>query len=208
MLGGFCLNVRRLVKTKNECEKVNFSLKNGTEREVIDSVYKQESDLGILFFHEGRKEYLMKNINDRHLSYNTLGTLSLNVNLRKDHPLMRGGEFDFSKLKDYPFVHYINSLYSRITNMEDSSKLDFVNLDKEISIFDRETKCKIVTETDAYSIGCKLHPNFLKYFDWVSIAIPGILVNAGYIINKNEFISTETQYFLDILKEELSDITL
>ena len=75
-------------------------------------------------------------------------------------------------------------------------------------LFDRDVKFKVVSETDAYGIGTKLHPNFSKYYDWVRIPIPDIYAKIGFIHSTTRPIKAETQKYIDILKEELKGLII
>ena len=75
-------------------------------------------------------------------------------------------------------------------------------------MFDREVKFKIVNETDAYGVGCKLHPNLTKIYDWVRIPIPDVYARIGYIHNINRPLSTEAEIYIKILEEELKGLII
>ncbi|PAB59613.1 LysR family transcriptional regulator [Anaeromicrobium sediminis] len=198
----------KYVKLNSNNENFNFELINAQGFEVIDKVYKQEADLGIFIIVERKLENFIDHLKDRNLTYVSLGKLSFYVNVRQGHPILKHKDSLFYELHKYPFVHYKESIYNQYGDIFDTEEFNFINFDKEISVFDRDVKCKIVNETDAYGIGCKLHPNFSKNFNWVLIPIPDIYVEIGHIHSSTRPMSIESQTYINILKEELNGLIL
>lgn len=198
----------KYVKSNANVEKMNYELINAQGFEVVDKVYKQEADLGIFLIMEKKLGNFIDHLKDRNLSYTSLGKLPFYVSVRQGHPILEHKDSLFHELHKYPFVHYRESIYDQMGDAFVSEAFEFINYDKEIFVFDRIVKCKIVNETDAYGIGCKLHPDFSKYFDWALIPIPDVYGNIGYIHSTNRPMSMESQTYIDILKEELKVLVL
>lgn len=196
----------KYVKLNSNKQKLNFELINAQGFEIIDKVYKQEADLGIVIIMEKKLENFIDYLKDRSLSYTSLGKLSFYVNVRQGHPILQHKDSIFYELHKYPFVHFRENILNPNRDGFYTEEFNFINFDKEIFVFDRDVKCKIVNETDAYGVGCKLHPNFSKYFDWVLIPIPDVYAEIGYIHGANRTMSIECQTYINILKKELNGL--
>lgn len=198
----------KFVKLNSDAEKVKFELSNALGIEVIDKVYKQEADLGVLLIMDSRRDDYIEHLNDRNLSYTPLGKLAFYVKIRQGHPALEHEDTFFHELHKYPYIHYRESMYIQQADVYTTDDMSFINFDKEIFVFDRDAKRKIVSQTNAYGIGCKMHPHLSKSFNWVLIPIPGVYTEIGYFHSRNRPLGLESQAYLEILKEELKGLIL
>jgi len=198
----------KFVKLNSDNEKIKYELTNERGFEVIDKVYKQEADLGVLLIMQNSRDEFITHLEDRNLSYTSLGKLGFFVKVRSGHPILEHKETIFRELHKYPYIHYKESMYIHQTDVYSYDYLEFININKEICVFDRNVKCKIVSETNAYSIGCKMHPHLSKTFDWVLIPIPDIYTEIGYFHKKSIPMGVESQKYIELLKEELRELIL
>lgn len=198
----------KYVKFNSSAEKINFEMMNAQGFDVIDKVYKHDADLGIILILESMTDQFSEHLNDRNLSFTTLGKLPFFINLRKNHPALEVKENFLYELQNYPAVLYRDSTYNQREDWLDSGYFDFINPEKLIYVFDRDMKFKIMSETDAYGIGTKLHPNFSKYYDWIRIPIPDVYVKIGYIHGINRPMKAEAQSFIELLKTELEGLVI
>lgn len=198
----------KFVKLNSDNEKIKFELTNERGIEVIDKVYKQEADLGVLLIMQSSRDEFITHLNDRNLSYTSLGKLGFYVKVRSGHPALEHKETIFHELYKYPYVHYKESMYIHQTDVYNSDYIQFINFDKEIHVFDRSVKCKIVSETNAYSIGCKMHSHLSEIFNWVLIPIPDVYTEIGYFHKKSIPMGVESLKYIELLKEELRGLVL
>jgi len=198
----------KYVKQNSNTEKMNYELLNAQGFEVVDKVYKQEADLGIIILLEDKLDHFRDHLKDRNLEFSKLGCLSFYVNVRQGHPVLESKENLFIELKKYPVVLYRESTYIQSDDSFLADPFDFINKDKTIYVFDRDVKFKIVSETDAFGIGTKLHPNFSKYYDWVRIPIPDVYASIGYIHGINRPMKAEVRNYIELLKIELEGLTI
>ncbi len=198
----------KFVKLNSDGEKIKYELTNERGIEVIDKVYKQEADLGVLLIMQDTRDELITHLEDRNLNYTSLGKLGFFVKVRSGHPILEHKETIFRELYKYPYVHYNESMYIQQTDVYKNDYLEFINSNKEINVFDRNVRCKIVSETNAFSIGCKMDPHLSKSFDWKLIPIPDVYTELGYFHKKSIPISVESQKYIELLKEELRGLIL
>lgn len=192
----------KLCKEYEAKSKVIFNIKNDDLMGVIKSVYNLESDIGVLLINKQSLELCESIIKTNNIEFVKLYDVSVNVNISKTHPLVSKEPFPFEELKDYMYVRYDDN-NNTISYIPELSSLNIINPNKIISVTDRELKCNVVSQTNAFSIGCTLHPRFLKNFNIVAIPIPGNFSTLGYVKLKNSILSDEAKDFIKILRDIL-----
>ena len=197
-----------LCKKHENKSNIQLTIKTHNYLECIDSIYKNQSDLGIVLLTPFLKNYVVDTLKNKNITLTPLKKLSININVRKGHPLIiHDNEIDFNKLKEYPFVNYYSEEQNEFSFLPEVLFMNIVNKNKIISVNDRETRCNIVSTTNAFSIGCTLHPQVQNFFNWISIPIPNIYVELCYMKLKSRELSKEALMFLEILNHELINIT-
>lgn len=181
--------------------KLDFNIKNDDLMGVIESVYNLECDLGILLINDQSLELCESILKTYNIEFFKLYNVPVNINISDTHPLVSKDPFPFEELKDYMYVRYADEKSNTISYMPELSTLNIISPNKVISVTDRELKCNVVSQTDAFSIGCTLHPRFLKNFNIVAIPIPGSFSTLGYVKLKNSILSDEAKSFIKILKK-------
>jgi DNA-binding transcriptional LysR family regulator len=192
----------KLCKEYESKSKVVFNIKNDDLMGVIKSVYNLESDIGVLLINKQSLELCESIIKTNNIEFFKLYDVSVNVNISKTNPLVSKEPFPFEELKDYMYVRYDDN-NNTISYIPELSSLNIINPNKIISVTDRELKCNVVSQTNAFSIGCTLHPRFLKNFNIVAIPIPGNFSTLGYVKLKNSILSDEAKDFIKILRDIL-----
>ncbi len=198
--------IKLCLKYEQNNESLNFTILNAEMMEVINSVAKLESDLGFILINNSAQKVCTDILQAKNIDCVSIGDLSLNVNLRSNHPLLDELPFPFYKLNEYMFVKYANEKNYPLSYMPDLTTLKIINPRKIVSVNDRELKCNIVSQTNAFSIGCTLHPDFMCKFNIVSIPIPNNFASLCYIKTKNSYLSPEAISFIELLKKELVGI--
>ncbi len=187
----------------NRDEKLDFSIRTEDLMGVIDGVACCRYDLGILVINNQSLALCDSILSSNHMESFRITEMPVNVNISKKHPLLSVSPFPFEKLNNYMFVKYESEKTNSISYMPELSSLKIINPNKTITVTDRELKCNVVSQTTAFSIGCKLHPRFMSKFDIVAIPIPGNFATLSYIKLKNSYLTKESKRFLEILRREL-----
>ena len=175
--------------------------------DIIDDVANFNSNLGVLLINNTSEELCKKILDSKNLSFVPLYKLTVNINLRVDHPLAHIEPFPFEKLSRYMFVKYSEGKNAELSYMPELKSLNIINPDKIISVSDRDLKCSTISETDAFGVGCTLYPEFMSHYKITAIPIPDNFAILGYIYIKNSHLSTEAKEFIALLKEELSEFS-
>lgn len=129
------------------------------------------------------------------------------VRVRDGHPLLLEGALDgtpkgFKRLSAYPYVDYLQleSLLG-IFNQGAASPFGYSG---RIHVDERETRLRIVSETDAYSIGAYASHGRFRSYGLVSIPLGFETVLLG-IIRKGDEKLADTARYLELLREEIPE---
>ncbi len=186
-----------------DCAKLNFYLMNTDADSIIENVYLNKSDLGILLLPKNMPSTLLSLCDKKDLTVSRIRELCFNVNLSKNHPLLKEKYFDIKKLRNYPFVDYGMNILS---SSSDLIKMGIIDEDKRILVDERDTRCHIVATSNAFSIGCGLHPRIRERYNWVCIPLPDVVFQMVSIHRSDSLISAETRRYLQILKQEIAEV--
>jgi Transcriptional regulator len=183
--------------------KVELSCENIPFPEGIKALYNLRLDILTMIIHSYLIDSLESNVKNHNLEVFYIKNIPMNVNLREGHPLAVGDEIDVSKLADYPYADYVVPGIIEGTNREMGS---FINYKYRIATDERDTRCRIVSTTDAFSIGCKLPEAMLKRYNMVSYRLKGIDTRLCCIMRSGEKDREEIVDYLRLLNEEIAEI--
>ncbi|MGE5629596.1 MAG: LysR family transcriptional regulator [Caulobacteraceae bacterium] len=183
--------------------KLNFIITNADADSIIENVYLNKSDLGILLLPQNMPSTLLSLCDKKDLTVSAIRELCFNVNLSRNHPLLKDKDFDIKKLRNYPFVDYEMKILS---SSSDLVRMGIIDPDKRILVDERDTRCHIVATTNAFSIGCGLHPRIRERYNWVCIPLPGIVFQMVSIHRRDSSLSAEARRYLQILKREIAEV--
>lgn len=181
-------------------DRIDFLLTNTNAQEIIDRVYLNKSNLGILMIPTEDMGSLRSACDNRGLTRQNIQKMKFYVNLNRRHPLLQEPHFDFCKLRDYPFVDYGEKV---LTTHMGLTHLDIIDPSKRILVGERDTRCYIVSISNAFSISAGLHPRVSERYDWVNIPLPGIESLMTAVWRSDQKQSQETKRYLALLQEEI-----
>lgn len=194
-----------------DSSKINFSIYSDSSKQIIENVYLNESDLGIILVNPDVLTGYINTAEKKSLRFQAIKEVAINVNIHKDHPLLKKDSFNFEDLYNYPFVNYhFNTLsnFSLISDFPEIFSMGLVNLDKIINVDEKETRRNIVISTDAFSIGTAYHPNMARIDEIVSIPIPGVEMVFALIVKDNQPYSEELELFMNLIMEEFLKLVI
>lgn len=196
--------------SKYEDDKnINFSIYTDSSKDIIEKIYMNKRDLGIVLMDPIVLEGYIRAFGNKNLDFKIMKNMIVNVNLKKDHPLIENGELDFEKLNKYPFVNYnFNNVshYDIINDFPEIVSRGYINFDKMINIDEKETRRQIILSTNAFSIGASFHPDMERIDEIVSIPIENIKMILALIIRKDTENREEIKVFTDFFLKELEKI--
>lgn len=176
-----------------------FRLSNRQTSLLLDMVYQGNCDFGIFAYSSGQSSEIRDTINKYHLTMKHLKTFACNVNFRQGHPAL-DGEFHIEKLWNYPFVDYSGKGFF---SYHELASANIINPSRMILVDERELRCRLVSETDAFSIGIPLSNKERTRFDWVSIPYPDLMLNLAYVYKGTQPLDAMSLHYLELLNQEL-----
>lgn len=179
---------------------MNFSIQTNTSNNILENVYMGKADLGIMLINKITLDTYKNMLPNRGISFEVVESLKLNINIRRDHPLLKDNKLDFKKLNNYPHVSYN---YNLISDFPEVFSMGLINPNKTIITSDSTIRGQVITSTDAFGIGSDLHPSS-KILDYiVSIPIPSLEVLLVVIHQIRDSQASELVSFKKYLKAEL-----
>ena len=183
-------------------QNFQFVLMHYTTTQILHELYKGNYELGLFVYSRSQSAMINDLVAKYHLSMKDIKTLHCNINLRQGHPALEG-EFHPKKLWHYPFVDYNTNGYYTYQELFNAN---IVNPSRIFLIEEREMRCKIVSETDAYSIGLPMSQKEQKRLGWISVPFPRLQLNLAYVHKSDQPLSSISKRYLELLNTELIQI--
>ena len=126
----------------------DFAFREMKASEVIDDVYNQKSELGIIYMSDANREQVLKSLEAKHLEFRHLTECNAFVYLYKNHPLAEKESISLDELSDYQFVTYDRS---DVTAFFTGEALKRRELTQAITVADRATVLSLLKSLDGYT---------------------------------------------------------
>ncbi len=191
-------------------DKINLYVYFNDISEVIDDVYEEKSDMGIIFTSSPSKKVWLDILKARNIEYVTLKKSLLSILISKNDPLSKKSTINVNDLEDYAFIYYQDDNEKNLTFLNEHSLLTKNNHKKTICSTDRALSYKIISRTKAFTFVYNQHENCSKIHNLTCVPFnSGTNSNAvaelGYIKIAEKELSEYSQKFLAILKNELNN---
>ncbi len=179
----FCTNAfAKLCSRYYDQKNLQMTMQTCDFDRSIDLLRTGQLDLVMLMFPSSIKYYIYDLYEQKKIKLDALGTLPINIILRRGHPLLvhsdpedPGKHFDFPALANYPCVDYVQNqegLSMRTAIMQEARTIFPSGIGNVSLVADRAQKDGIVLSTDAFSLGVSRAPSQHSR-DTVIIPIPG-----------------------------------
>ncbi len=191
-----------LCKEHQNQPNFQFALMHHTLPKILYEVYKGNYEMGIIAYSASQVAEINELLNKYHLVMKDLKVLVCNINLRQGHPALEGG-FSVEKLWEYPFVDYNTNGYF---SYHELAGANMINPARTFLIDEREVRCRMVSETNAYSIGFPLSKREQQRLGWVSIPFPRLQLNLAYVYKSGNTLDKISKRYLELLNIDLVQI--
>ena len=182
-----------------EGDSANFTLQSSNSTQIVEDLYLGKIDLGVFIINKITLDTYQNTLSKKGLELEVFGRLNLNLTIGKHHPLLEEENFEFNKLSQYPHVSYS---FNTISDFPDIYAMGLVNPEKMLVVNDINVRHQIITSTNAFGIGCDIHPKTRIIDKIVSIPIPDteafLVISYQAKHEKRE----ELAIFKKLLKEE------
>lgn len=189
--------------------KFEFSLKETGIFSIIEDIYNNDADVGIIVSSNIREDYFKKLFTLRNIEYTELAALSIHVMVKRAHPLASKSIINIDDLKAYPRLAFAQD---ELLSISFEKEIEILGIDADqnvIYIYDRATQYNILNNSDAYSVGLEILTEELTDPNLISIPvnISNIKMQIGWIKSKNNKLTDETEKFVECLNAYFSGIT-
>lgn len=190
--------------------RFHFSLYTRSKEEIIEDVYINQTQLGLLITNSENKKDLLKEISKKKLSCQVLREMDMNINVRQGHPFLEQGDMNFNRLYQYPFVNYSLSYdhnINSILNFSNNVPYTFINPERIIEVDEIQARKEIVLSSDAFSMGVAYKRQKEEKNAMVSIPLPNQSIVILLIMKNDRRVAKELNHFIELLHAQI-DSTL
>ena len=208
----FCHNAfSRLCREYQDSNNINLELLYSNKSGAGDYVLQEKCEIGIIMISPIFSDAHIRKLCASGLSANKIRNVQLFLRLAKNHPLLAsyhpGDTFDFHQLAQYPYADYTDTDGVLTYILNDIIGISLESSVKHINIFDREYKKRIISTTNAWTIGTGYCADDEATFDGVRIPVPGIASEIICIQRKDHLLSAEGERYLTLLNDELNKLS-
>lgn len=193
----------RLVSSKKE-SSYKFRLKEQNMQYLIDDVDLGDSEIGVLSVSDTNKNYILRVLSERNLSFHLLREMLPHAILSQNHPLANKTSLHLQDLEGYPYIAF-NLEHSSPNYAEEVIMKDFKFPKQVVRLTDRTSVYRMMHKITGYSIGSGILSADCCSQSLVSIPIiqPKDSMRIGYIKPFHKTLSPLANEFLTLLQEEL-----
>lgn len=183
-----------------------LSLKDLSFDNVVEEVYSQNSEIGIIFLTTLSEKIIYRLLASKDLKFKELMTLKPAVYVNKKHPLCKLKVVKASDLLNYPYITYRQTIGLSNTFSEEYQVAPIHKFKKHIITNSRATEKKLIVETDAIATGCGIVTEDEYKRNIVPLPIDSAdNVKIGYIYREGANENTITKKFIKYLNDALKE---
>ncbi len=194
----------RLCETYSGCGNANLSCTNVSVEEGLRALANLQLDVVALLISPIAQRHFLQNVDNYNFGLRHITDVPLNINLRSGHPLLGGGSFNFDMLAEYPYADY--EWMPGLTDVVNTIMDGRLKYKYCIAVDERDTRCRVVGLTDAYSIGCKTTNVQMQRYNIVSVPLDGVSAGLYCVFRKGESSNPEINCYIKLLCEQVANI--
>lgn len=210
----FCTNAfSKLCSRYQDQKNLYMTMQSCDIDSAVDWLRTGQIDLEMIIMSSSVKYYVYELCEQKKLKTDILGSLPVNVHLRKGHPLLAqcnsdnpGKNFNFQTLINYPCVDYVKNqsgMNIRTAIMQETHAILPDSTVNTILVADRAQKDGIVLSTDAFALGISRAPS-QQNPDVVIIPLPGCTLELSLCTSPLYPASRFISQFRSLLIDELT----
>lgn len=181
-------------------DKIHLSCATGSGEKQLEHLYRGTCDLVVFVDSQGHFTDFYRYCDLFQLEYVELALAAFSVQLSRNHPLLMETPFDFSKLKEYPYVAFSDGGEGNLNWTPWSS---VVNPEKLIKVQSTMARLALVEKTNAFSLVLPHSEVFNESNGVVTIPLPFRPLSVGYIYSKERGLGECGQAYVRHLEKRL-----
>ena len=173
---------------------------------VIGEVSAQQSDLGIIFLSDLTEHFILRILQEKHLTFTPLVSLRPHVFMRKEHPLAGQQTVTMEQLRRYPYVAFTQT-DSNLNYAEEVVVGTAADFDQGVYVSDRATIYSVIAHTNCVSTGSGVLPEGFGHEQVIAVPLQSQQeMRLGYITLQGVPLSDKGQEFVEILRKIMAEI--
>lgn len=177
-------------------DKYEFSLRELRTNDIIEDVYTQRSELGIIFLSNFNREVIMRILKNKELQFIREFTAKPHVFVSRKNPLADKKTVSRDDLRLYPRLTYDQGINNSFYFSEELHSTD--DSPKSIIVSDRATLFNLLIGLNGYTISSGILSSDLNGTDIVSIPLESNeIMEVGYIHIYDRPLSSIAQHYLE-----------
>jgi DNA-binding transcriptional LysR family regulator len=173
---------------------------------VIGEVSAQQSDLGIIFLSDLTEHFILRILQEKHLTFTPLVSLRPHVFMRKEHPLAGQQTVTMEQLRRYPYVAFTQT-DSNLNYAEEVVVGTAADFDQVVYVSDRATIYSVIAHTNCVSTGSGVLPEGFGHEQVIAVPLQSQQeMRLGYITLQGVPLSDKGQEFVEILRKIMAEI--
>ncbi len=173
---------------------------------VIGEVSAQQSDLGIIFLSDLTEHFILRILQEKHLTFTPLVSLRPHVFMRKEHPLAGQQTVTMEQLRRYPSVAFTQA-DSNLNYAEEVVVGTAADFDQVVYVSDRATIYSVIAHTNCVSTGSGVLPEGFGHEQVIAVPLQSQQeMRLGYITLQGVPLSDKGQEFVEILRKIMAEI--
>lgn len=179
-----------------------FSLKETDMYTVINDVYDQQCDIGIIYLSDLTEAYIQRVLHQKSIEFHPLVDIFPHIYIRQGHPLLKKQPITVQDLAAYPYISFDQDSNVSMDYAEDVRLLGFQCSDRIISVHERATAINILANTNAFCTGSGLLVTRLgdERVTAIPIADQSNHMRPGWIRRKSANMTEEMERYVHYLE--------
>lgn len=188
----------QLVAHYAEDDTVSFSVDSFSIPESVRKLVSFELDVAVILNHEGRSLSVDALLKSKNLTWQTIATLPVVVQIGPGHPLYEKNDVEISDFQDYLFV---DSIHDPLVHNEYLKGILRLTSEKTVSVKSSYAKYLLVGKGLAYSIGSGAPKAVAEAMGFRSIPLKDVTYRLAVVTNPQKPISTEVETYIRYIKK-------
>ena len=189
-----------------DSNQFDLALRETATANVIKDVSSLKSEIGIIYTCEANQRVISRLLREHELEFHSLIVCPASVYIARSHPLAKEKELTFEQLDPYPCLSFEQENETEIYFAEEI--LIEHAYQKTVKATDRATMMNLMAGLNGYTLCSSIYSEKLSGDQFLVIPFKNAdsvqsTMNIGYIMKKNNELSSMGRNFIDEVKREL-----
>lgn len=198
-----CDAFTQLCQEYQEREQLEFSYSCEEAPNAVEKLVFASLDMAVLIQSPDLAEKTARECRQKGLRLTPIADIPIVLRIGPRNPLYNAPEISLSDFRDFTFVDYNNRFFLDSPGV---SAFLQINSDRVITVSERGMKNRLIAQSSAYGIGCKMPPLTNERFHFRCIPVGDLHHRLFALERINSPRSAPAQRYLDILTETFRNL--